>query len=839
MEVCDLGNEVDEDCDGLIDDGSALGATAWYLDDDVDGYGAGAVSLGCAVDTSVASPERVGYSATNDDCDDSDDAIHPSSPEYCNGVDDDCDGQVDPSDSVDAGVVYVDDDLDGFGREDSAAVDACGVPAGFSDVNTDCDDSDAVVNPGAQELCDAAEVDEDCDGLQNESSLTDVRGVSPGGGDSYFLDNDGDGYGPDDSEAVACSASSVSDETTALYVLGAGDCDEDSEYVNPGAADICNGVDDDCDGDIDGEGGVGLLRGAGQQGYDVTYCFDANQTYSDETATAVLTAVTVAGEDSQGAVAGDELTCTALYDAANTDTVTFSWSGSSSGGTVVEVSSGQEQGTYPTTSDDEGTEVICTVTLTTNAAVPEEISGSATIYVSDTDELACTNVMSPNADTATYTYSFCPSFKASPDTSADEPYYSERDWYGNLDIQSGTIVLAKPDFDSSSLKEDWSKATVTLNGEGGDSTVSISSTTGVDLTISNLTLSGTNSTTDLGGGGLFCSGVGGPSLPPSHNVTLLNAGFNDCSGYNGGAIYLSTCGLVIGNNDEDSTFITGNTASNNGGGIYATSWAAITMKGGEVSGNRAYDHGGGIYASYSSVDISGGEISGNNTASYGGGGIYASASSVDISGGEISDNIANTSGGGIYVYYGSFVYDSSVDISGGEISGNTADSGGGIFAEGSTFNKSTVVISGGKIWDNTAIDGGGICVHYTEVDLSGGEISANNASNNGGGIGLFGNSDLRMMDDGSITGNSAESQGGGVYVEDLSQLSLAGGSITSNEALNQSHTAYVGGGIHVNHNAGAFPTSYTTNVSSNTVDPNGATHPCPDIFDGKSVVCIP
>ena len=93
------------------------------------------------------------------DCDDNDAAINPDADEICDGLDNDCDGDIDV-DAIDASTWYSDSDGDGFGDAD-AVLSACEQPADAVVDNTDCDDSEATVYPGAEEFCDR--IDNNCD----------------------------------------------------------------------------------------------------------------------------------------------------------------------------------------------------------------------------------------------------------------------------------------------------------------------------------------------------------------------------------------------------------------------------------------------------------------------------------------------------------------------------------------------------------------------------------------------------------------------------------------------------------------------------------------------------
>jgi len=227
VEYCDA---VDNDCDGDIDESDAVDATAWYADDDGDGYGD-------AADSTVACSQPTGTVSNSHDCDDSDAGSYPLADEYCDGVDNDCDGSTDESGAVDASTWYMDGDGDGYGRS-SVSVDACSAPSGFVADNTDCLDTDDSAYPGADEYCDA--VDHDCDG-DNTAGAVDAT--------TWYTDGDGDGYGDSSTATVSCLRPSGS-------IALDGDCDDTDADINPGEIEQCDGVDNDCDGTTDGTGVV-------------------------------------------------------------------------------------------------------------------------------------------------------------------------------------------------------------------------------------------------------------------------------------------------------------------------------------------------------------------------------------------------------------------------------------------------------------------------------------------------------------------------------------------------------------------------------------------------------
>ena len=100
----------------------------------------------------------------SEDCDDGDKEVHPGAEEVCDGKDNDCNGSVDDS-ATDASVWYQDSDGDNYGDSSKTTKD-CDQPSGYVADDTDCDDGDKDINPGADEECDGE--DNDCDGDTDE-----------------------------------------------------------------------------------------------------------------------------------------------------------------------------------------------------------------------------------------------------------------------------------------------------------------------------------------------------------------------------------------------------------------------------------------------------------------------------------------------------------------------------------------------------------------------------------------------------------------------------------------------------------------------------------------------
>lgn len=129
---------------------------------------------------------------------------------------------------------FPDRDLDGYGDRDARPVPSCDAVPGRVANGLDCADDDASRNPDAVELCNF--IDDNCDGMRDEGLNTAV----------LYPDADGDGYGVDSGAEplVDCLP-------RAGFAGNFDDCDDVDPMRNPGAAEVCNGVDDNCDGEVD------------------------------------------------------------------------------------------------------------------------------------------------------------------------------------------------------------------------------------------------------------------------------------------------------------------------------------------------------------------------------------------------------------------------------------------------------------------------------------------------------------------------------------------------------------------------------------------------------------
>ncbi|MFM9951903.1 MAG: putative metal-binding motif-containing protein, partial [Saprospiraceae bacterium] len=198
-EICD---GIDNDCDGSTDEG--LTFITYYTDADGDGYGTGAGQSLCA-------NPGAGFATLNGDCNDNNDDINPAATEICDGIDNNCDGMIDNGALT---TYYQDSDEDGFGNP-AASQQACSPPIGYVTNNTDCDDNDELEFPGQVWY-------KDVDGDDYSDGTTLTQCLRPA---NYFVENE--------------------------LIETSGDCNDAVAAINPAAAEICDEIDNDCDGMTD------------------------------------------------------------------------------------------------------------------------------------------------------------------------------------------------------------------------------------------------------------------------------------------------------------------------------------------------------------------------------------------------------------------------------------------------------------------------------------------------------------------------------------------------------------------------------------------------------------
>ncbi|MBN2368487.1 carboxypeptidase regulatory-like domain-containing protein [Candidatus Woesearchaeota archaeon] len=251
-EICD---NTDNDFDSTIDEG---------CDKDKDGYSD--ITIACSGQFRDGNNVLRSCTQYWNDCDDNNPSVNPGvATEVCNNnIDDNCNGLIDCAETwcqvnnwwetLLAGnpctaLQGLDVDGDGYANGTCTGFfQSDGIIKACADFSGDCDDSKSSVHPGAEEICDS--LDNNCD----ENSRVDEG-----------CDSDSDGYA--DEDMTCAGSFLIGDKSaTRLCSEYGDDCDDENVAINPGAQDICyDGIDNNCNPDDDDVGCAGCRPGETKQ----------------------------------------------------------------------------------------------------------------------------------------------------------------------------------------------------------------------------------------------------------------------------------------------------------------------------------------------------------------------------------------------------------------------------------------------------------------------------------------------------------------------------------------------------------------------------------------------
>ncbi len=659
--------------------------TASYIDADGDGYD------------------------QSEDCDDTNAQVHPDAIEECDGIDNDCDGEIDGAEATGGPNWFADTDGDGHGDADNQ-IRACEQPSGYVGNDSDCDDEHADAFPGADEYCDG--YDNDCDGETDEDRAVDAS--------IWYDDNDGDGYGYTNQSVEACNAPDG-------YVSEPGDCDDADASSHPGAKELCDGADNDCDDEIDE---------ADATDASTWYADDDDDAYGDaKDSTTACTRPDGYTDNAEDCDDSDPDINPSRHEEC--DGIDNDCDGSTDGADAIDATTWYADADSDGFGDGDDSQDAC-----------EQPSGYTDNGLDCADGDADIN---PDAD------------EVCDGVDNDCKSYTSEDGVVTLDGTDNYPGI------QSAVNDASSGSTVMVCDGTYTTTIDVD----VDVTITSL--NGATSTE------IDADHRGAAFYIEDGAVTIdgftITGGAGEDNPYDptesvGGAIFVeSTDAVVISNceiSDNDADF---------GGAIYLDAYAQVTISDTVIENNDAASSGGGLYADAATLHLDDVTLTGNDGLY--GGGLLLIDTTATMDTVELSDNEASW-GGGLLLSGGSLA---GTDV---VADGNTAsDIGGGVtIIEGGE-------LSGIEATDNEAAFGGGFALWGTDDDptMSDCTVSRNTASTAGGGIWMYSTNVGITVSSTEISGNSA-AYGGGLSTEG-GENELDSCSVTLNSAVLAGGGAYV------------------------------------------------
>ncbi len=747
IEVCD---GIDNDCDGTVDENDATNAKTWYADADGDGFGD-------KDSTARACSAPAGFIAAAGDCDDGKGSVNPKGAEVCDGIDNDCDAKVDEPDASDAKTWYADKDGDRFGSKLSSTR-SCNQPSGFVSDATDCNDAASNANPDAGEVCDGR--DNDCDGTTDEPDASDAK--------TWYADKDLDRYGDSGSSKRACYAPSG-------HVANSDDCDDSKGSIKPGGTELCDGVDNDCDGSLDepdaanaktwyadsdgdsfGDRGSSTRACTAPTGYvaDTRDCDDGKGSVNPN-----------AGEVCDGA----DNDCDGKTDEPDASDAKTWFSDADADGygdaNATTRACSQPRGYVSDSSDcnartaavNPGADERCDgLDNDCDGTTDEDNAVDAKTWYADRDgdrfgdernsSRACKVPQGHVADSRDCDDSsdkafpggreVCDDLDNDCDGTTDEPdafgaptWYADTDGDEHGDRANTTVACDAPRGFVSDASDCNDRDGQTYPGaaefcDGKDNNCNAGDESGlVTFSPARGALEDLSPTFQKGR----------PGQPVAYRVTRPGI-LTFCDGTFYANLDLKGTGITVrGLNGRDQTRLDGG-----GVGTVVSADGGVTVTGLTLTNGKNGDSGGGVLVNGGDVSVTDSRVTGNEATSFGGG-LYAQRGTLRVSRTEITANKAH-SGGGLYGYY------------------------------------AAMVLNECSVSDNQAVDGAGVYARFSTVDLAGGRVATNMASSQGGGVQLYGGAALTCRSGGTVAGNSA-TRGAAVHAAEKSELRSEGCSV--------------------------------------------------------------
>lgn len=326
------------------------------------------------------------------------------------------------------------------------------------------------------------------------------------------------------------------------------------------------------------------------------------------------------------------------------------------------------------------------------------------------------------------------------------------------------------------------------------------------------------------GAGVYLQASDGADKPADSGEFEISAGYisENTASVNGGGVYVQT---VLDGTDYISAMFSikdsGNINANSailGAGVYFDYNANI--EGGNIYANEAISYGGGVFVNNGTFNMVGGSIYGNKAVS--GAGVYLTKDvlTTSISGGQIGNdllpNIAQERGGAIYVQAGTITIskDAIIGSSDKVVASATDRANHAVSGAGIDALSATVLMTGGIIGRNYASSQGAGVYANAVLKLQGGDIQYNTAATNGGGVLSYSDTAVLQVSNTIIHHNAtllSDGGGAGLYIEE-DVKSVEFGAIT----LHSNSSAGNGGGLYMK------TKNYTLVLDDDTIYGNSA-----------------